>query len=311
MESPTQQRRLWQDRDGRTRRGLEDSLAPELQDLWLESNKNWKYGLNELWKGKKVLGMGGYGLVGLWEYKKSDDDVIRVVVKQSAGKDRALKSESDVLSRIAETGTKHVVRLLKKYHEERGQGTSDQWDSDSGYVSRIYLEYCPHGDMKAVMKKLRYVGSPMHIWSKIPACSVNSSRKVEIEQGILPEYFVWSVWECLARGLCVLQNGNENREGPRWPYPEIGHFDIKPHNSKFSHLQNKLVWLTVIVLVGKRDEREHARVEIFKIADLGIALPIPEKPDDPEWLQKVAYRGTGPWIPPVCILFPSSAIPPC
>lgn len=165
MESPTQQRRLWQNRDGRTRRGLEDSLAPELQDLWLESNKNWKYGLNELWKGKKVLGMGGYGLVGLWEYKKRDDDVIRVVVKQSAGKDRALKSESDVLSRIAETGTKHVVRLLKKYHEERGQGTSDQWDSDSGYVSRIYLEYCPHGDMKAVMKKLRYVGSPMHIWS--------------------------------------------------------------------------------------------------------------------------------------------------
>lgn len=106
----------------------------------------------------------------------------------------------------------------------------------------------------------------------------------------------------------MLQNGNENLEGPRWSNPEIAHFDIKPHNSKLAYSQMKLVYLTVIVLVGGKDAKEHARVEIFKIADLGIALPLPEKQDDPEWLQRVDHRGTAPWLTPVCIFLLSYAI---
>ena len=161
MVSPTQQRRLWQGRDGRTHRDVDAHLAPEQQDLWLESNKRWDHGLNELWKGKRVLGHGGFGVVGLWEYTKSNNDVARVVVKQSVGKDHALRRESDLLSLMSQTGTRHVVGLLKKYHEERGHGTSAKWDPDSAYISRIYLEYCEKGDMKAVMRRVRYAGSPM------------------------------------------------------------------------------------------------------------------------------------------------------
>jgi hypothetical protein len=97
--------------------------------------------------------MGGFGMVGLWEFDDSDGDVMRVVVKQSAGKDRALKRESDMLRLIGDTETMHVVRMLKRYHEEWGQGTSQRWDPANKYISRIYLEYCRSGDMKKVIMR--------------------------------------------------------------------------------------------------------------------------------------------------------------
>jgi hypothetical protein len=99
--------------------------------------------------------MGGFGMVGLWEFDDSDGDVMSVVVKQSAGKDRALRKESDMLRLIGDTETTHVVRMLKRYHEERGQGTSERWDPANKYISRIYLEYCRSGDMKEAIKRFK------------------------------------------------------------------------------------------------------------------------------------------------------------
>lgn len=50
---------------------------------------------------------------------------------------------------------------------------------------------------------------------------------------LIPEEYIWAIWECLARGLCVLAYGNENLDGEVWDRPEIMHLDIKPHNSEF------------------------------------------------------------------------------
>jgi hypothetical protein len=152
-ETNTTDRRFWQNRMGRTRRRLEDKIEPEAQKEWLASNARWTYGLAVEYVGVKVLGVGGFGVVGLWEYTGLDGQVARVVVKQSKGQDQSLKSEGVLLHAIAERNTRHVVRLLKQYHEEKGQGTS-RWDPEDEYVSRIYLEFCENGDMVGFIKNL-------------------------------------------------------------------------------------------------------------------------------------------------------------
>jgi hypothetical protein len=153
QESTSDERRLWQDCHGRTYKGIEGRISARQQNRWLASNTRWKYGLDSDWRGEKVLGVGGFGLVGLWEFTNQDGRVNRVVVKQSEGRNRALEAESGFLHVIAETKTRHVVRMLKQYHEEKGQGTSE-WDRARHWVSRIYLEYCENGDMGGIIKGL-------------------------------------------------------------------------------------------------------------------------------------------------------------
>lgn len=152
-ESPPQNRRFWQNHFGQTVGGVDWQMSPSQQMKWLQSNPQWANGLNDSWRGTRVLGMGGYGLVGLWEYVKPTGEVSRVVVKQSKRRDAALKRESILLRGLSQTRTRHVVRLLKRYHEEVGMGTSD-WDSDKHCISRIYLEFCENGDMKGLIKRV-------------------------------------------------------------------------------------------------------------------------------------------------------------
>jgi hypothetical protein len=153
QESTSDNRRFWQDRHGHTYKGIEGRISAQQQKRWLASNTRWKYGLDSDWRGEKVLGVGGFGLVGLWEFTNQDGRVNRVVVKQSEGRNRALEAESGFLHVIAETRTRHVVRMLKQYHEEKGQGTSE-WDRARHWVSRIYLEFCESGDMGGIIKRL-------------------------------------------------------------------------------------------------------------------------------------------------------------
>jgi serine/threonine protein kinase len=76
------------------------------------------------------------------------------------------------------------------------------------------------------------------------------------------------------------------------------HLDIKPKNGKSNCFCTKGDRLTSLVLIGDLDE-QHTATEIFKIDDFGIALPVPDKPDALEWLDRVGERGTEGWIPPV------------
>lgn len=94
-----------------------------------------------------------------------------------------------------------------------------------------------------------------------------------------------------------MQNGNENLDGPRWARPEIVHFDIKPHNSKF-HARTKLSWLTFVVLIGKKDN-EHTMMGAYKFADFGLALYAPAEQSNPIWLHRGHRRGTHGWLAPV------------
>jgi len=52
----------------------------------------------------------------------------------------------------------------------------------------------------------------------------------------MPEEMVWRVFECLVRGVIVMEKGEETlNERPDWKH-EIVHFDIKPGNSKSKSL---------------------------------------------------------------------------
>ncbi|RFU34910.1 hypothetical protein B7463_g1376, partial [Scytalidium lignicola] len=242
--------------DGNSLRGGIDRRMTELQQIkWLKSSANWPDIEADDWRGIKVLGMGGYGLVGLWKYIGSDPDVPKaIVVKQSPRYDRNLEDESDFLERLNVCESKHVPKLLRGFHTAKGGGSSD-WDPD-GDVSRIYLEYCEHGDMAGFIKKMykRYsVTNPM------------------------PEAYIWRIFECLALALCVLAHGNEDLEGPGWNI-EICHFDIKPQN----------------ILIGACD-KDHPYTGVFKLADYGLAMRVP-KHQPPSWLRDHAHRGTPGWL---------------
>ncbi|KAH8812135.1 hypothetical protein F5884DRAFT_303896 [Xylogone sp. PMI_703] len=199
--------------DGRTlRKGFEKRMTPSQQEKWLQSSASWPDTPASEWKGVKVLGLGGYGLVGLWKYLGSDPNMPKaIVVKQSPHVDLSLQHESDFLDMLNISGSKHVPRLFKGFHTEVGTGSSD-WDLKGKPVSRIYLEYCEHGDMAGFIQRMydRYS-----------------------TQNPMPEAYIWRIFECLALALCVVAHGNENLEGPSWQ-TEMVHFDIKPQNSKCS-----------------------------------------------------------------------------
>jgi hypothetical protein len=55
-------------------------------DGWLASEKKWKHRIGKGWRGKRVLGMGGQGIVGHWTYEGPDRDrktVKDIAVKQA------------------------------------------------------------------------------------------------------------------------------------------------------------------------------------------------------------------------------------
>jgi hypothetical protein len=52
--------------------GVAGKRTKVLSEQWLASEKNWKYRVGKGWKGKKVLGQGGQGIVGHWTYEGPD-----------------------------------------------------------------------------------------------------------------------------------------------------------------------------------------------------------------------------------------------
>lgn len=122
------------------------------------------------WVGKKTLGLGANGLVGLWEHKDpasagiTVEKPVKVVVKQSKNKkDWGLKAEGKLLRTLKEAGSVHIVRIYCNYYEEKCQGTimsTTPTDTDPEShrldpktpAGRIYLEFCENGDMLGLIK---------------------------------------------------------------------------------------------------------------------------------------------------------------
>ncbi|KAH6674560.1 kinase-like domain-containing protein [Halenospora varia] len=239
------------------------------KDNWLASSRGWadvtgfEPGFRYKWRGTRLLGVGGYGIVGLWEsttglINSRTGKPAKIVVKQSGGPDKSLREESNLLKEIRDkTNTYHVVRLEAEYFEEVGQATSN-WDRGDQLVSRIFLEFCENGDMSRFLKSMHEL------------CSFKNP---------VPEEIVWRFFECMARWLCILQDGQEDANREVF-WREISHFDVKPQN----------------VLIGG-NETDHTRFNINKIADFGLAAKIPII-QTPQYHSMIGARGTRLYLPP-------------
>lgn len=132
------------------------ALAGVRRAAWLESYPDWKSAhLGPKWIPVKVLGEGGYGIVGLWKWD-GDGKPARfpdqVVIKQAAD-EASLMNEEVFLGTMALSKTKHVVRMYGTVYTE--PPTDPAWTiAAGGQKSRIFLEYCDQGSLEGFITQL-------------------------------------------------------------------------------------------------------------------------------------------------------------
>lgn len=127
---------------------------------WLESEKKWENRVGDGWIPKRVLGMGGFGIVGHWAYEGIDKDlksVTNVAVKQQLRTQyQTLDKEAKYYMRFRDSNTKHIPKMYQTVYTEQGKGTSlDRYDT-FGLVDRMFMEFCEGGDLtKLVSARIR------------------------------------------------------------------------------------------------------------------------------------------------------------
>lgn len=100
---------------------LDYSTTPAERAAWLASYPRWTNNIGHGFKGTKVLGMGSFGIAGLFQRIPSigwqrANALMNVVVKQSGGSRSGLsqlRNEGMWLKLCAESGTKHIVKMVR------------------------------------------------------------------------------------------------------------------------------------------------------------------------------------------------------
>ncbi|KIW92513.1 uncharacterized protein Z519_06360 [Cladophialophora bantiana CBS 173.52] len=188
-QAPRDFDQLWH--DDRTVRGAfaKERDAEVFMSRWLLFEDDQKD--DEEWGPIRLLGKGGYGMVGLWQKRNDKNQIIdEVVCKETEyleNKTRVDEIEVDprayprILTEAAihsDINARHpgVSPHLRKYkfisHATRGQ---------KGRY-RFYLEYCPYGN-------LHHLGRLYRCWNTY-----------------LPEVFIWHVFYSLAKACEALRN---------------------------------------------------------------------------------------------------------
>ncbi len=196
-------------------------FTAEQQIAWLRNSKHW-VGLDATkWKGRRVIGAGGNGTVGLWDYTGGDDKMPPSMVVKQADSSAAygLQWESKLLRHASKTNSVHILKLYKACYLEGGTGAHHKFDplpfnARSGTynprkeIARMYMEYCPGGDLEDYVGRRR--GRP------------------------IPEEHLWRIFGCLARAFFVLEHGVEHPKMGLDNWRPICHFDMKPSNGNSS-----------------------------------------------------------------------------
>jgi hypothetical protein len=115
----------------------------EAYDRWLEGSSEWTDIVGEGWVPVKVLGRGGFGIAGLWEYKGDrPKEIMKVVVKQSSSIKDAV-NEARILRVVNQSRAQHALAIYRdiKFDSCFIPGIAE------GVVARIFLEFCEGGDM--------------------------------------------------------------------------------------------------------------------------------------------------------------------
>ncbi|CAG8951817.1 hypothetical protein HYFRA_00005621 [Hymenoscyphus fraxineus] len=220
------------------------------RDLWLQSDATWKESLGPEWYGRKigvVLGRGGYGVVGLWQYNgPGNPAVTQVAVKSTIieyfdRKNPKWLREGTILKMAQAAKSPHIIRLFGNQSRDRAAG--DIYSD----VIRLFMEFCPGGDLHNLYEE-RWAARKRGVLPEVP----------------LLEADLWCIFHCLALGVGALDRGTEDltsRAPLSWDRNHhIVHYDLKPENVFFSN----------------RD-KDHTRVPLVKIADFGLARLEPRR----------------------------------
>lgn len=89
-------------------------------------------------------------------------------------------------------------------------------------VHRIYMEYCPHGDLKRLYKRYRK-------FRCVCPCVGTNFEALKVSRLYMPEPFLWSVFHHLVEAAVAMRCGPADGG---WGDHEIVHRDIKPGNSQ-------------------------------------------------------------------------------
>jgi hypothetical protein len=202
------------------------TMSARRQIEWLRRSRSWR-GLDpRIWRARKVIGVGGNGIVGLWDYKGDNAKMPKhMAVKQGIDRN-GMAWESRMLKILTGSGSNHIVKIYKSMYAAGGTGTmlgTDRlpFDYKGNYnkdyeVYRYYLEYCENGDLSSYSQSLYFNQTVLGLFA--------------------PEEYMWRIFTCLAKAILVLEQGTEdpNMGDPSHAYP-IAHFDIKPQNGKLRY----------------------------------------------------------------------------
>lgn len=181
---------------------------------WLRSEPNWKNRVGKDWRGVRVLGQGGYGITGHYQYVGTNPSVrVRdLCVKQTAtnefgsfgvGGGGGAVQEGDMLNHFKGT-CPHIIQILHGPFNDTGSGVELDGDIDEldAPVERIYLELMEGGDLCSAIEKAK---KTKYTWK---------------------EEELWSIFYCLAKAVLAMHSGSEDPEKKKWDKPEVCKFGL-------------------------------------------------------------------------------------
>lgn len=187
---------------------------------FLDSEPQWRDRIGEGFIGKKFLGIGSFGVTGLWEYTSPQyydpkaPPIKQVVVKMSQlypaafeGTGRSVLEEGNIGRIIAGYGSNHLIR------QYGGNRVGDRF-SEMGDVVKIFLEFCPGGSLDQLLPQPgQKTQEPLH------------------------EADMWQIFNCLAMGVYAMDRESEDMPVPGAPVyngldAELLQCDMKPDNGR-------------------------------------------------------------------------------
>jgi hypothetical protein len=142
-------------------------MSGRRQIEWLRRSRSWK-GLDPaIWRARKVIGMGGNGLIGLWDYQGTIPKMPKHMVVKQGTDPGGMGWESRLLKILAGAGSDHIVKIYKGVYRAGGTGTLASIDDipykNAQYpayreVHRLYLEYWENGDLDSYSASLLSLG---------------------------------------------------------------------------------------------------------------------------------------------------------
>ncbi|KAE9381092.1 kinase-like protein [Stipitochalara longipes BDJ] len=238
-------------------------LSMDLEDLEDPQRRILFGGGAGRWSGSKILGQGGNGRVGLWEFQPANrlpgQIYLQVAVKETTtdGPEGSLDDDNKFLRQLRESGSPHINHSLVNGRgvDAAAENLDMRWD---GLIRILIMEYCSLGDLSGLLTTFQRLGRPLR------------------------EITVWKLFECMVDGLSVLEYGNEltlrspensYRATIRENWDPIVHFDLKPEN----------------ILLGV-DKAVHGTSPVYKIGDFGSAENISSFDGPHEWKRRFAKR---------------------